>query len=391
MTFKRLLIMLIPTVLVFGAVFGMKWFGNKMMVQFLANMPVTPATVSVADVQVVRWAHHLDATGTFNAVQGADLSTEVGGIVTALHFESGDHVRAGQLLVSLDAVAEQGELERLKAQAQLSELNRSRRARLYQLKSISRADYDLAEAQAAASKAAVAAQQGRLAQKQIRAPFSGVLGIRQVSLGQYVAAGVPMVTLQAQDPINLDFMLPEQYGGQIHAGFAVQVRVDAAPDRVFDGKVLAVEPRVDAGTHNFVVRARVGNAEGALRPGQFGRVQLQMPGEREVMIVPRTAIRYTSTGAEVFLAQDLPAEKIKALEEAPKMPGAPEAAIARQLAISKPVTLGDSRGDFVVVEGLHADDRVITSGLLKLRNEYPILINNELAPAVKLDPQTPKT
>lgn len=367
---------------IFAIVFFMKWFGNKMMADFLDNMPTPPATISVGEVQAIRWDNTLAAIGTLVPVNGAELTTEVGGIVTAIHFESGAHVEAGALLVSLDAQNERGELKRLQAQAELAQLNRKRREQLYKLEAISKADYDAVVAEANAAKAAVDAQAGRLAQKEIRAPFAGQLGIRRVNVGQYVSAGTPLVSLQSLNPIDLDFSLPEQYTGAVQAGYKVSVRVDAHADRAFEGEVLAVEPRVTEATRNFGVRARLPNPDGLLRAGQFGRVVLVLPGEREMIVVPRTSINYASYGSSVFIVRDRKPAEGKTLAE-----GEPKLEV-----VSKFVKIGEGRGDFVsVLEGLSVGDRVATSGLVKLQNNQPIIINNDLAPNTQLEPKTPQT
>jgi membrane fusion protein, multidrug efflux system len=382
MTTKRMLIMLILAGVVFGAVFGMKWFGKLKMVEYLETRPVPPATVSAAEVRTMRWDNRLEAIGSLVPVNGAELTTEVGGIVTALHFESGQQIAKGALLVSLDARDERGELQRLQAQAELAELNRKRREQLYKLEVISKSDYDAAVAEANAARAAAEAQAGRLAQKEIRAPFAGQLGIRRVNVGQYVSPGTALVTLQSLDPIDVDFTLPEKYTGRIEPGFKVSVRVESQPERSFAGEVLAVEPRIDAATRNFGVRARLPNPDGLLRAGQFGRVVLLLPGEREVLAIPRTAVEYSSYGTSVFVVRERKAADGQASQQ-----GQPALEVVQRF-----VRLGDSRGDYVaVIDGLEAGAQIATSGLMKLRNEQPVIINNELAPDVRLEPNTPQT
>ncbi len=382
-TAVRMVIMLVLLAIVFGAVFGAKWFGNFMMAQYIENMPTPPATISASEVQSMRWDNRLEAIGTLVAVNGADLTSEAGGIVEAIHLESGDRVEKGKLLVSLDSEEQIGDLKRLRAQADLAELNRKRREQLYKLEAISKSDYDAAVAEADAAKAAAEAQAGRVAQKQIRAPFAGQLGIRQVNVGQYVSPGTPIVTLQSLDPIDVDFSLPEQYTGTVQAGFKVSVRVDAYPQQRFTGEVLAVEPRVDPATRNFGLRARLPNPDGLLRAGQFGRVVLSLPGEREVLAIPRTAVEYSSYGTSVFVLQP---RKPPEGSEGGEQQGPKDEVVQRF------VRIGDSRGDFVaVIEGLQPGDRVATSGLMKLRNQTPVHIDNGLAPDAKLDPQPPQT
>lgn len=391
-TFVRLVVLLLIALVLFGGVFFMKWFGNKMMAQYLENMPIPPATISATEVASMTWDNRLDAVGTLVPVNGAELTTEAGGIVQAIHFESGARVDKGALLVSLDSANERGDLRRLQAQAQLAELNRKRREQLFKLEAISKSDYDAAVAEANAAQAAVEAQAGRIAQKEIRAPFAGQLGIRKVNVGQYVAAGTPIVSLQQLDPIDVDFSLPEQYTGVVQPGYGVTVRVDAHAEREFGGEILAVEPRVDTTTRNFGLRARLPNPELLLRPGQFGRVVLQLPGAREVLAVPRTAVSYNSYGTSVFVVQKKkPAENAAA--EAPAAPAAPGQPPATDLeVVQRFVRIGDSRGDYVAItDGLKAGEQVATSGLLKLRNQQPVIINNEVRPDAQLAPQPPQT
>lgn len=376
---KRMIIMLILAGVVFGAVFGMKWFGNKMMVDYIETMPIPPVTISTATGKSFTWENQVKAIGNLVPVQGADISTDVGGIITELHFESGDRVEKGAPLVTLDSDTERGELRRLQAQAELTKLNLERRQKLYKLEAISKSDLDAVKAEADAALAAVQSQAARIAQKAIRAPFAGQLGIRQVSVGQFVAAGTPVVTLQSLDPIDVDFSLPEQYLAQISTGLPVTVTVEAYPGDVFEGTVLAVEPRVDESTRNVRLRARLANADLKLRAGQFGQVELRLPGEQTVLAVPRTAINYSSYGASVFVVTG-------DREAAQKEDGKPLTVTQRF------VRLGAARGDFVAVtEGLEADDEIASSGLLKLRNDQPVVINNEIQPDAELAPTPANT
>lgn len=383
----RLFLVLLGCTIVFGAIFGMKWFGTKMMNQYVDAMPIPPATITAGPVQTMRWENRLEAAGSMVAVNGTDVTAEVGGIVTAIAFESGQKVEKGARLLTLDAAAERGEYERLKAQAELAELNRARREKLFKLEAIAKSDYDAAVSEANAARAAVAAQAAKLAQKDVRAPFSGQLGIRRVNVGQYLAAGTPIVTLQSLDPIDVDFTLPEQYVGQINPGFKVGVSVDAYPGQSFAGAVLAIEPRVNDKTRNFAVRARLPNPDGQLRAGQFGRVSLELPGGRDVLVLPRTSVSYDSYGTSVFVV--LPKQADPKAPAAPAAPAAAAQAAGPDLEVEQRfVKIGEARGDYVaVIEGLKLGDQVATSGLLKLRNHQPVIINNTVTPAVDLNPK----
>lgn len=383
---KRMIIMLLLVTVVLGGVFGMKWFGNKMMNQYVDAMPLPTVTITAAPVAKMQWDNQLETIGSFVAVNGTDVTTEAGGIVTAIHFESGQTVQKGAPLVTLDAANERAELKRMQAQADLAELNRARREKLYKLEALSKSDYDAVLTELNAARAAVDAQAARLAQKEIRAPFSGELGLRRVNVGQYLNAGSPVVSLQSLDPIDIDFSLPEQFLGAVVPGTPVTARVEAQPDQDFTGKVMALEPGVNADTRNFRLRARLPNPERRLRAGQFARVHLALPGQREVLVIPRTSINYDSYGSSVFVVQKKKGDP--STKPAEPMPGAPSAPTTDLETVQRFVKVGDARGDYViVVDGIREGEIVATSGLLKLRNQQPVLINDKAVPDTSLDPK----
>lgn len=383
---KRMIIMLVLVGIVFGAIFGMKWFGNKMMNEYLAKAPVPPATISAAAAGMMTWDNRLETIGSFVPVNGTEVTTESGGIVTAIHFDSGAKVGKGAALVTLDAANEAAELKRLEAQAELAELNRSRREKLYGMEAISKSDYDAAVSEAAAAKSAADAQRAKLAQKYIRAPFAGQLGIRKINLGQYLAPGTAIVSLQTLDPIYFDFSLPEQQVALVQEGLTVNIRVDSMPGEQFAGSVVAIEPQIDEATRNFKLRARLANTDHRLRPGLFGKVALTLPGERSLLVVPRTAISYNSYGTSVFVVQK---KKDAPPPPAEPTPGAPPYTDLE--VIQRFVKTGDARGDFVAVtDNLKEGEQVATSGLLKLRNQLPVIINNNNTPKAELEPTPPQ-
>lgn len=383
---KRMIIMLLLAGVVFGVVFGGKFAGTLMMESYLAKMPVPPATISTSPAQVMTWDNRLEAIGSFVPVNGTEVTTEAGGIVTAIHFDSGARVARGAPLVTLDSASEAAELKRLQAQAELAELNRGRREKLYGLEAISKSDYDAAVTEANAAKAAADAQRAKLAQKNIRAPFAGLLGIRNVNLGQYLAPGTAIVTLQALDPIFFDFSLPEQQLAQAAPGLKIEIQVDAFPGETFTGEVIAIEPRVDEATRNFRLRARLSNSDLRLRAGQFGKASLSLPGERVLLVVPRTAVSYNSYGTSVFVVQKMKTPPEKQEKPMPGMPPWTDLEVVQRF-----VKTGAARGDFVAVtEGLKEGEPVATSGLLKLRNQQPIIINNSIQPKPELNPTPPQ-
>ncbi|WP_288363507.1 efflux RND transporter periplasmic adaptor subunit [uncultured Spongiibacter sp.] len=371
---KRMVVMLAISGVVFGGVFGMKWFGNQMMNDFIDNMPTPPVTISSTTVTPQQWAARLNAVGSLVAVKGADLTAEVDGTITKISFESGQSVEAGTELLSLESVAERGELARLEAQAKLAEIEQRRREKLYKRGTISKSEYDTALAETNVAKAAVEAQRGRLNLKTLRAPFAGELGIRRVALGQYLRAGDKIVTLQSLDPIELDFSLPEKQLGKVNPGRTIEIVVDALGGRQFSGEIIAVEPKIDAQTRNFDVRARFANPEKVLKPGLFAKVTVNLGEPTQVLVLPKTAIQYSSYGDSVFVIRQQEGGDAEALD-----------------VIQRFVTLGEARGDFIeVISGVKEGDEVASTGLLKLRSGQPVTIDNTLRPEPSLSPAPPQ-
>ena len=372
---KRMMWMLIGTGVVFGGVFGMKWFGGKMMNQYFDNMPMPPAVVSSAVAKSENWAASLNGVGSVVASNGADVTTESGGIIAALHFESGARVKKGDLLVTLSAGTERADLARLQAQADLAQSEFARLERLYKLDAISKSELDRAQADLSAARAGADAQRAKLAQKQIRAPFSGQLGIRQVNVGQYLSAGTPIVSLQAINPVFVDFTLPEQNQAAVQNGQTVSVVVDSQPGRTFNGVISAIEPLVDSKTRNFKVRARFDNADEALRPGLFARASIGLASTANVVTIPQTSVSYNPYGNSVYVIQS-----VKGKDADGKVTD--ELVVRRRF-----IKTGETRGDLVVVtDGLKAGEQVATSGLLKLQNDSKVKINNTVQPSASATP-----
>src|SRR5690606_27911006 len=295
----RLTLMLLAAVLVFGGVFAVKAFFSAQTTTFFASRPQRAPSVSAADATIERWADDAEAVGTLVAVNGADATTEAGGVVRAIEFEPGQPVKAGQVLVRLNTDNEQATLKALETSARLAKVQADRWQQLGQDRLVSLDEVQQRVAASASAQAQVEAQRALIAQKTIRAPFSGELGIRRVNLGQFVSPGDPIVTLQQLDPILLDFSLPEQRMDSLAPGTRVRATVDALPGKVFEGEVTAVEPRVDPDTRNFTAQATLANPGGVLRPGAFARVSFSLGGEREVVVVPQTAVSFNPYGNAV--------------------------------------------------------------------------------------------
>ncbi|MCU5788647.1 efflux RND transporter periplasmic adaptor subunit [Alloalcanivorax marinus] len=378
---KRMVIMLIILAVVFGLIFGFKAFVGMKMNEFFDNMPQPAAAVSTYEARPDSWALMLEAVGTVNAVNGVDVTSQVAGEVQKIEFESGDTVKKGDVLVTLESAADRAQLNALQATARLSRQEFDRYERLFKQGSISKSELDNRRAQRDQSMAQAQAQQEQLNYKTVRAPFDGRLGIRQVDLGQYLQPGTPVVSLTQLEPIFVDFSLPEQELSKVEQGLKVRVRLDAFPDQTFEGEISAIEPGVDAATRNVNIQARFENADRKLRPGMFAKVDIQLPQAEEVVVVPRTAISYAPYGNAVFVLQD--ADTGNNGEQATgQSDGEPQKIVKKRF-----VKLGRQRGDLVaVVDGLKPGEVVATSGLLKLRNDAKVTIENDVQPSADPTP-----
>lgn len=373
---RRMWIMLIATLLVFGLVFGVKAFFNWGMNKAINEMKPPAAAVSTATARTDNWALSLEAVGTVRAINGVAVTTQIAGEVEQIHFTSGQRVAAGDPLVSLESDADAAQLKALEAAARLARLEAERYAQLYQQGSVSKSEMDRKQSEADQAAGNAEAQRQRLSYKTLRAPFAGQLGIRQVNLGQYLNPGDAVVNLQQLDPIHVNFSLPEQHIGNITTGQAVRVMLGDRK-QVFHGEITAVEPGVDPVTRNFNIQATLANEDYTLRPGMFATVEIQLAADRELVVVPRTAVAFAPYGNSVYVVQEKPAEG----------EGEPTYVVKRRF-----VKLGPVQGDLVAVaEGLAPGEVVATSGLLKLRNDAEVVIENDVRPAEDALPTPPNT
>ena len=370
----RMIIMLAIVGVVLGLIFGFEWvvvpiFKKQVLAQF-ANPPQTVST-TVAATQP--WQPQLKAIGTLRAVRGADLSPQVGGTVSAIHFDSGVDVKQGDVLIELAAGDDLAKLNSLKAQAELARITYERDQRQLQAQAVSKQVVDTDEQNYRSYQAQVAQQQAVLDYKTIRAPFDGRLGIRQIDVGQYLAPGTPVVTLQSLDPIFVDFTLPQQQIAQIGVGQKVTVRVDAFPGKDFAGTIAAINSKVDTATRNVQVRATIANPDRRLLPGMFANVTIDIGAPQNYVTLPQTAVTYNPYGSTVYLV-DNKGKDAKGQDQL----------VARQVFIST----GDTRGDQIAVtKGINAGDTVVTAGQIKLRNGSPLHIDNTVQPADNPNPQ----
>lgn len=369
--FKRLIITLIGLAILIGlpALIKLKQF--EAMGAMSMQMP--PETVTSATAQLADWPNSISATGSLVAVQGVTITAELGGKVAEIAFESGDRVKAGDLLLRIDVSAEQAQLRSAEAAAKLAKINLDRSRDLRANKTVSQADLDTAEANYKQATAQVDNVRAAIGKKTLRAPFDGQLGIRQVNLGQIIDEGTPVVTLQTIDPIYADFSMPQQRFSLLAQDAEVHVTTDAAPEQIFKGKITAINPEIDPATRSVRVRATLVNQGEKLRPGMFANVEVLLASEATVLQIPATAVLYAPYGDTVFVID----------EQADENSGEKQLVLRQQV-----VRLGSTRGDYVsVLEGLKEGEQVVTTGVFKLRPKMAVVIDNSLAPDVKLSPK----
>lgn len=375
---RRMLWMLLGCLLVFGGIFGFKLFGKYMMNQAFNNMPLPPATITTAQAEIQRWQGTLSAVGSLRAVNGVDVTTQAQGEVKAIYFESGQQVNKGDLLMELTAAPETAQIEVLEAEHRLAARDFKRISALKEKGVATLQELDRAQATLDQVLANLAVQRATINERSIRAPFSGQLGIRQVDLGQNVAPGDAVVSLQQLHPIYVDFSLSEQDFSRVREGMTISLSAPAQPDRKFSGRITAINPAIDPRNRTFLLQATLENGERLLRPGMFADVEVQVEKSRRALVVPRTAISFAPYGNSVFVI-----EKREPGAEGDKNTKQPQL-----VAVKRFVKTGEERGDLIeIIQGLKSGEQVATSGLLKLRNEGAVIINNENPPPEQLNPK----
>ncbi|HLH87513.1 MAG TPA: efflux RND transporter periplasmic adaptor subunit [Xanthobacteraceae bacterium] len=371
---KRMVIMLVAVAIVLGGIFGFQVFKGVMIKKFMAQMASPPQTISTTKAGYDEWQPKLDAVGTLRAVKGADLSLEVAGVVDTISFQSGDDVKEGAVLLKLRDDDDIAKLESLQATAQLSQLTYDRDMKQLKINAVSQATLDTDAANLKNAKAQVAQQQAILDKKTLRAPFAGHIGIRSVDVGQYLGPGTAIVTLQALDPIYLDFFVPQQVVDRMKLKTSVTVHVDAFPNQTFTGEISAVNPKVDAATRNVQIRATLPNPDHRLLPGMYATVDIPTGAPQRLITLPQTAITFSPYGDTVYVVEENGRDA-----HGPKL-------VARQTF----VTTGATRGDQVaIVKGIKEGDTIVTAGQLKLHNGATVLINNTITPTADAAPNVP--
>jgi len=357
-------------VLLVVVLFGIKAMQIGKMMSTPMMMP--PTTVSSALAKEEDWPPVLSVIGSVSAVQGAVVSTELGGVVAQINFQNGGEAKKGDVLLKLDSSAEEAQLHTAEADLELARANLQRTQGLATGKVVSKQELDAAQSTFGQKQGSVDNMRSFITKKQVRAPFDGQLGIRQVNVGQSIDARTPIVQLTALDSVYVDFALPQQELPKLATGFETRVRTDGLSGREFKGKLTAINSMVDAVTRNVGVQATFENPDHTLKPGMFVKVDVVLPEKGKTLVVPGSAVSYAPYGNSVFVVDK---------KKDPKT--GKESQILRQAF----VRIGDARGDFVsVTEGLKAGDVVVSTGVFKLRNGMNVTINNDLAPKPQLNP-----
>jgi membrane fusion protein (multidrug efflux system) len=359
------MIIMIVGVILLVACIGFVVFRNIMGQIAQGSAPQPPLVVTAMKAATQEWQPQLNAVGSLRALRGVDVTTEIAGLVRKVRFKSGDEVKAGAVLIQLNADSDLATLASLKAAADLAQVTLKRDQAQLDAEAISQAQVDGDQADLQSKRAQAASQQATIDKKTIRAPFSGRLGITLVNPGQYLNPGDKVVTLQTIDPIFIDFNVPQQQVSAVSLGQSVTVLSDAYLGQTFPGKVTAIDAKVDTSTRNVQIEATVANPQKLLLPGMFGRAAVDSGEKKSYLTLPQTAITYNPYGATVFVAADKKDAKGNT-----------------QLQVQQVfITPGPTRGDQVaILKGLSEGAMVVTSGQLKLKNGSSVRIDNNVQP-----------
>lgn len=357
---KRMLIMLTLLVLFFGALFGWKTYVNAGQG---SRDPFPPVTISATAARAETWTPSLTAVGSLRTENGVNVTAQAPGLITALYFESGAEVNAGDLLIQQFANDDLARLKGLKAELRLAEITLKRAKELLQDRLTPQLDLDKAESNLDRIQAELEFVQVTIDKKSIRAPFAGQLGIRRVNIGEHIQPGDNIVSLESLNHMLVVFPLPQRHLPQVHLGQRMEISVDAYPDQIVVGEINAIEPEVNRTTRSFWIQASLPNQSMGLRPGMFATVRIPLAAEESVVTVPQSAITFNPYGDFVYVIQDTTDAS-----------GQPEPTVQNVF-----ITTGATRGDQVaIVDGLAAGERVVTSGQLKLRNGSRVIIDNSV-------------
>lgn len=364
---KKRMILVLAGLAVLIAVLGfVKTRQIKKGIAQQASFQMPPEAVTTVTARQDQWPASVTAIGTVYAVHGVMVAADLPGLVSRIEFDSGKKVRAGDVLVRLDTRQEQAQLQAAEAQRNLTNVNFERMRGLREQGITSQADYDRSAAENKQAIAQTGETRAAIGRKTIRAPFTGVLGLRQVNLGQYLKAGDPIVELQSLDPVYVNFSVPQQQVANLHQGADVHVTAEGIEGAPATGKITAVNSVVDESTRNIQVQATLGNSDGKLRPGMFVQAEVVLGAPTAVVALPTSAIAYAPYGNSIFIVSPMKGKD-----------GKPFSGVRQQF-----VKLGASRGDQVaVISGVKPGDEVVTSGVFKLRNGGAVLVNNQVQPS----------
>jgi membrane fusion protein (multidrug efflux system) len=369
---KRMILMLAVLLAILGGLGFAKYKQVEAAIAMGASFQPPPTAVTTVVAKRETWPSTLSVIGSTAAIQGVTVSADLPGTIDKIHFESGQWIHEGDILVELDTRQERAQLASLEAQRDLARINYNRAQELVKAGVISRSEYDNATAQQKATEAQVGDIRAAIARKTIHAPFSGVLGIRQVSLGQYLAAGQAIVSLQSLNPIYVNFGVPQQDTQKVIPGHVLRVTANDLPGMAFTGRIIALDSVVNEQTRNIQVQAIVTNKNNKLRPGMYLQVELPLGQPREVISLPASAINYAPYGDSVFVVSEIKDAK-----------GNTYKGVKQQV-----VKIDGSRGDQVgIISGLNPGDEVVSSGVFRLRNAAPVQINNTVKPDNSASPK----
>ena len=369
---KRMIQMLAIVVVIVGLLGFMKYRQISAAIAANKGFQMPPEAVTTVVAQSAQWSATLDAVGSVAPVQGVLLSADLAGVVDKINFRSGAHVKAGQVLVTLDARQERAQLASAEARRDLAKVNLDRARSLYETKAIAQSDLDLAMANFKTAEAAVAEVQASIDRKTIRAPFAGTTGIRQVNPGQYLNSGDPVVPLQAMDAVYVDFTVPQQSLSAIRVGATVQATVEGSAKGVYHGRITAIDPVVSDATRNVSVQATFPNPSGQLRPGMFASVRAMVGKGEPTVALPTSAINYAPYGNSVFVVEEMKGPD-----------GKPYKGVRQQF-----VKLGRSQGDQVaILDGVKPGQEIASSGVFKLRPGAAVVVDNKVTPSNSTAPK----
>ena len=370
---KRIFFSLLGVCLIVGVLAGLKTFQIKDLIAAGEGMSQPPTAVTAISVERASWETTLRAIGTLEAAQGVVITADLPGRVSKLYFDGGELITKGSLLLEQETSTEDAQLAAADSDLDLAQSNLDRVSRLYRSRVVSRAEFDSAQSQASAAQAQVENITAALTKKRITAPFDGRLGLRLVDIGQDLSQGVAIVSLQALDPMRVNFSMPQKALAHIKDGLEVRVTSNAVADRVFDGSITAINTEIDAQTRTvraqatLNVKAEDGSSIPTLLPGMFASVEVVLPDEKEVLMIPISAVNFATFGDSVFVLENNENDQLSARQQF--------------------VQLGERRGDFVeVTKGLEEGQNLANDGVFKLRSGATVVVK-ENGSEPSLNPQ----